>query len=326
MVTPMDRVAFAAHVIRCLSGRCVDSTPGSSRGLDGMRMILLLAGAAVETVLVFDEPDLALMRFYDDLEALLRRAPVHGPVFAQALPEPTMIDRETEQGRAIARRLFEDWTDAPQDFVGVLADVTHHMIIAMEAEGGGQERSEVFRLLIECANRAMAYEVAAQELCDVVVERKIADEGWSLAESISGLSAVAGRSLALAFSCEAPGRFKAHDLPGYFERVAHVMTQEAVRHGTPAGTSWRFGLAANDQPTSAPYELIAGLEPACRDFFRVIRLNSLSDQAVACAKAAGRMLAMASGGERPEIEPVIAKPLAMAAMSDTYKTVYRELS
>jgi hypothetical protein len=36
------------------------------------------------------------------------------------------------------------------------------------------------------------------------------------------------------------------------------------------------------------------------------------------------MLAMASGGERPEIEPVIAKPLAMAAMTETYRTVCRE--
>jgi hypothetical protein len=33
------------------------------------------------------------------------------------------------------------------------------------------------------------------------------------------------------------------------------------------------------------------------------------------------MLAIASGGEEPEIEPVIGKPLTVGAMADTYKTV-----
>ena len=50
-------------------------------------------------------------------------------------------------------------------------------------------------------------------------------------------------------------------------------------------------------------------------------MEELEDQAVACAKAAGRMLAVTSGGEMPEIEPAIAKPLAMAAITDTYKSV-----
>lgn len=321
----MDRAAFAGHTIRCLLARCEDESPGSSRGLDGMKLLLLLAGVSVETALVFDEPDLALMRFYDDLEMMLGVRAAAGPVFECALPDAAMIDCESEQGRAMARHLFEDWTDRPQDFLLLLADITHHFIVAMEVEGNAQRRADTLRILMECTNRCMAFEIAAQELCDIVIDTKIAREGWSLAESISGLSAVAGHSLALAFSCEPPGTVKSQDIPDYFERVAHVMTQEAVRLGTPAGSNWRFGLAANDQPTSAPYELISSLEPSCREFFRRVHLTRLGDQSVACAKAAGRMLALASAGEKPEIEPVIAKPLAMAAMSDTYKTICRTI-
>jgi hypothetical protein len=33
------------------------------------------------------------------------------------------------------------------------------------------------------------------------------------------------------------------------------------------------------------------------------------------------MLAVASGGEMPELEPAIAKPLAMSAITETYKSV-----
>jgi hypothetical protein len=33
------------------------------------------------------------------------------------------------------------------------------------------------------------------------------------------------------------------------------------------------------------------------------------------------MLAVAAGGEVPELEPAIAKPVAMMAMTETYKSV-----
>ena len=74
-------------------------------------------------------------------------------------------------------------------------------------------------------------------------------------------------------------------------------------------------------PLNAPYELINTLGPVCDNFFDAIQLHGAEDQAVACAKAAGRMLAITAGGDLPEIEPAIAKPLAVSAMSDTYKTI-----
>ena len=140
-----------------------------------------------------------------------------------------------------------------------------------------------------------------------------------MCEGVSGLSAVSGRFLAgVNDFCEI---FKGPYLPDKLDQVSYVMTQEAVRLGIPAGTDWRFGLAANDCILSAPHDLISSLQPRCMAFFRVIKLHDPLDQAVACAKAAGRMLAVVAGGEEPEIEPVIAKPLAMAAMTDTYKLV-----
>jgi hypothetical protein len=293
-----------------------------TQGVDGMKLIQLIAGMFVETVLLFDEADEGLGAVYSRLAADLGCEPMAGPIGELALPAPTIIDRETEHGRSIARRLFVDWLHCPREFFEVGLFVAHHLIVAMEEDG--VPRAESFRMLVECANRGLAYEIAAQELCDIVIDQKIGLEGWSLSESISGLSAIAGRSLALSFTHTQLSAFRGQDLPEYLDKVAYVMTQEAIRLGIPAGSDWRFGLAANDHPNSAPYELIAALEPVCRDFFKVISLDTLTDQAVACAKAAGRMLAMASGGERPEIEPVISKPLAMAAMTETYKTVCRE--
>ncbi len=317
-----DKAAFAGHLARCLVSRCQSQDGNPDSRIDGIVLIQLLAGMMVETVLLFDESDKGLENIYTRLADLLMCEPQGGPISDSTLPLSYMIDRDTEAGRFMARNLFGEWGYCTHEFIDLTLFTTQQFICAMEEDG--HSRRESFRLLIECANRCLAYEIAAQELCDIVIDRKIGNEGWSLCESISGLSAVAGRSLALSFSGEQFARFRGSDLPDHLDNVAYVMTQEAIRLGTPAGSDWRFGLAANDQPPNAPFSLIEALEPVCRDFLGMIGLHDLVDQSVACAKAAGRMLALASGGESPEIEPVIAKPMAMAAMTETYKTVCRE--
>jgi len=170
----------------------------------------------------------------------------------------------------------------------------------------------------------MAFEIAAQELCDVMIEHQIGVQHWSIIDCVAGLSAVAGVRLAFSLNYEYNMPYAAPHTPSHLDRLAFVMTAEAVRLGVPAGSDWRFGVPANDAPTNAPHDLIASLEPTCAGFFEVINLVCEYDQAVACAKAAGRMLAVAAGGERPEIEPVIAKPLAMAAITESYKSMCTE--
>lgn len=290
--------------------------------VDGMRLIQIMAGILVETLLLFDDPDEGLMATFTQLEDKLGSAAHDGPLAADSLPPGWLIDYETEQGRALARKLFEEWLDCAYEFHDLIVFFVHNLLLRLEEDG--QPRGETLRLFIECATRCMAYEIAAQELCDVVIETKIGREGWSMGESVAGLSAVAGRCLALSNnSCQI---FKTPSLPDKLDQVAYVMTQEAVRLGIPAGTDWRFGLAANDTPVTAPFDLIFSLWPVCKDFLAVIHLTDAADQAVACAKAAGRMLAVAAGGEAPEMEPIIAKPLAMAAMTDTYKAVCRDVA
>ncbi|MEK7801386.1 MAG: hypothetical protein AAB276_02930, partial [Pseudomonadota bacterium] len=104
--------------------------------------------------------------------------------------------------------------------------------------------------------------------------------------------------------------------------LVSTMTTEAVRMGVPAGSDWRFGLAANDCPLNPPIELLDGVEPYAQLFFSAVPMADMRDQAVACAKAAGRMLAVLSTGEQPEIAPVIAKPLAMMAITETYNAFW----
>jgi hypothetical protein len=312
----IDKPDFAAHIYQSLSSHATVS----GKGTDGMQMLLLLSGVLIETLLLFDEPDEALEASIAELSKMMACEPSPGRLGSSCLPPSCIIDDETEHGRRFARFFFEDWLNCAYEFHDLHMFVTHNVLLQME--GADHPRDETLRLFIECASRCLAYEIAAQELCDIVIEQKIGQEGWTLNESIRSLSAMAGRRLALAHNGNE--LFDAPALPEKLNRLAYVMSQEAIRMGIVAGSDWRFALAANDYLMDDPFDLLASLEPQCRAFFGMIGLHDLHDQAVACAKSAGRMLAVTSGGDRPELEPAIAKPLAMAAMTGTYRHVCQE--
>lgn len=290
------------------------------KGIDGMKVIQHMAGVLVETYLLFDDPDQAMQASLKKLSGLLMCHPAEGLLAPYALPPGHIVDYETERGRLAARVFFEEWLDCAFELHDLILQIFQHVIVGWEDMG--LPREESFRLVLECVKKCMAFEIAAQELCDVSIDTKIGNKGWTGGDCITALSGVAGRRLAISLgSSDAENLFRGCDLPARLDQVVYTMTQEAVRLGVPAGSDWRFGLAANDTPINAPVSLIRELEPSCLRFFRAVELCSPYDQAVACAKAAGRMIAVASGGELPEIEPAIAKPLAMSAITESYKHV-----
>ena len=311
-----EKSAIGARLASGLYKMAENPNDGS---IDQMRVVQYMAGVLVETYLVFETPDQALNGGFAKLCGLLNAEPVLGDLALNSLPPAHVIDAETEKGREIARDVFEDNMDCAFEFHALMLTVMHDMIVSWETDG--VSRGETLRLLIECALRCMAFEIAAQELCDVMIDVNIARDGWRIGECVSGLSAIAGSRLACSLNTEYRTVFKGSDLPFHLDQLSTVMTAEAVRLGVPAGSDWRFGLPANDVPVDAPYELTLALDPVCESFFETIHLVCEYDQAVATAKAAGRMLAVAAGGECPELEPAIAKPMAMAAITESYKSV-----
>lgn len=291
------------------------------KGVDSMKVIQHMAGVLVEIYLTFEDPDQAMQASFKKLSQLLGCHPAKGMLAPCALPPAHIIDYETERGRLAARVFFEEWLDCNFELHDLIITVFHQVIVGWEEMN--VPRAETFRLLMECVKKSMAFEVSAQELCDVAIDSKVGRSGWTGADCIAALSGVAGRRLAISLSSDemSVGLFRGSNLPDTLDRVVYTMTQEAVRLGVPAGSDWRFGLAANDTPINAPVALIRELEPVCLRFFRAIELAGPYDQAIACAKAAGRMIAVTSGGELPEIEPTIAKPLAMSAITESYKFV-----
>lgn len=289
-------------------------------GTDAMKVLMLYSGMLVECAFLFDNCEEALEGAFAKLSELLECEPCAGDMAVRALPPSTIIDFDTEQGRSLAREFFEEWLDCSYEFQDMVLTLIQQSFARWEMFG--MPRNESFRILVEATYRSMAFELAAQELCDAVIEQKIGVSQWKLSDSVAALAGTSGYKLAQSHD----GRnqccwFRGSDLPDLLDQTAYVMTQEAVRHGLCSSTDWRFGLPANDTPANPPTSLIRDMEPVAFGFFNAIGMFDLEDQAVACAKAAGRMLAIAAGGKKPELEPAIAKPLAMAAITESYKSV-----
>jgi hypothetical protein len=292
------------------------------KGTDIRLMLQVMGGVITETAFFFEEPDETLQAIYMKISAALGCDAYEGDLPYWLDLDPVQIDFYTERGRVLARMAMEDWADCEFGFVDMLTMLTHHIIVSWEEEG--IPRAESFRLLIEYATRCMCFEVAAQELCDVLIEKKMGRDAWTMGDCLGGLSGAAGWRLAKLnlLHKKIPKEDATHPSEFDLEHLVTAMTTEAIRMGVPAGSDWRFGLAANDCPANPPLELLNGVEPYAQLFFSAIPMHDLRDQAVACAKAAGRMLAVLSTGDEPEIAHVIAKPLAMMAITETYQAFW----
>lgn len=313
-----DGVRLAGSIHKMLHDMAL--RPG--KDVDILVQIQGLAGIFVETAYLFDNPEEAISETLRQLENNLRVRLKAGPGPRDLLPAPDVLDVNTEAGRDIARAVFIDWLEDPYTFHTLMVTLAEQMIINWEREAC--PRAETLYVLTQATTEALMLELAAQELCDALIEECVAKRGWNLADSICALSGSSGVKLAGWLKDREVdwNVFEFQTFWPVFDRVSRVMTREAVRYGVPVSSNWRFGIPANDGPINAPVDLVAGIEEFCDLFFDAAEKTCKLHQAVACAKAAGRMLAVASGGEQPDLIPEISKPLAMGAMTEAYRAVF----
>ena len=282
---------------------------------DIVEVLEIVAGVYVESCFLFEKPDLAMSEGFEKLSITLGIAPTDAIIPYQSMSHPQKLDARTEQGRALARSVLEDFAECEFAFSEFILWVVANYLI--DWEDNNIPREDGFRLFMDAATRCMAFEISAQELCDLVIEKRIGTSDWSLADAVCGLSAYAGYK----YGITQANHGKEFYQDSHIDMIVYVMTQEAVRMGVPAGSNWRLGLVANDSPADPPTELIESITPLCRDFFSALNLMNGAEQSVACAKAAGRMLAVVACGDTAELPHAIAKPLAMAALMESYRAL-----
>ncbi len=292
-------------------------------GIDILRLVRVASGALCELALdAVSEPSelwqseiealwedvgldatdraIAMERAHENIDSILRPA------------DPGITDREVESGRSLLRGIQMDYGVPSEVLCRPLRALMTQVVLASAATS--PDRAALMLYIETVTQDALAYELATQELCDLLIETKIAEHDWSIGDAICALAGAAAHRLAIK---RAAMNWRWEDS---YQTIADVMMREALSLGVPASTGWEFGMAANDCRPNPPTALIHSVETSCIVFLDLIAITAFETQAVVLAKAAGRMLALAATGADPEIEAHIAKPLACHAMAETLRS------
>ncbi len=292
-------------------------------GIDMLRLVRVSAGALCEIALdCVEDPaefmqhalqDMWLQTGLDETDRALaqdRREDGRDPLYS--MTDPRLVDREVETGRLLIRTIQMDHGSPSETLYEPLIEFLSYIVLSATATS--VDRAAMALFIEKLSQEALAYELATQELCDLLIETKIAEHDWSLGDAICALAGSAAQRLAI----KRAGR--GWNWETAYQTIADVMMREALSLGIPPSAGWEFGMAANDSRPNPPIALIRAVESSCMVFLDLIGISSYETQAVVLAKAAGRMLALAASGEEPEIEAHIAKPLACHAMAETLRS------
>lgn len=272
-----------------------------------LRLINLWGGALAECMLDYDAPEEAT-------EDCLKELGIHVDNDAWIAPSPrsaSATEIDIELGRTLSRLYLGDgleWTFVSRNaFIEVGRGIRYM--------AGADEACDA--LMAESLRMGVRYELGAHGICDRAIDVKISGQRWTIADCILSLSALAGSHQARLMMDA--GISNSASLEKALDDLMRIMMEEAVRHGVPGEVNILHGIPANDMKMSIHAELIRSIEPLALTVLEELHVLDRTNQAIALAKSAGRMVAVAAAGENPDIEHVVARPLALTAMMGGFR-------
>lgn len=271
-----------------------------------LRLINLWSGALAECLLDYDAPESAG-------EDCLREIGINidQDMWMPSLRSASACEQDIELGRTLSRLYLGDGLEWSLNARHAFTEVGR----GIRNMAGADEACDA--LMAESLRTAVRYELGAHGICDRAIEVKISGQRWSIADCILGLSALAGSHQARLMMDA--GISNHASLEKALDDLMRVMMEEAVRHGVPEEVGLLHGIPANDSQTAVNADLIRSIEPLALTVLEEMHMLDRTNQAIALAKAAGRMVAVAAAGESPDIEHVVARPLALRAMMGAFR-------
>lgn len=272
-----------------------------------LRLVNVWGGALAECTLDYDAPEQAA-------EDCLREIGVDIGFDHWVAPSPrsaSACEIDIELGRSLARMYLGDGIEWSLVSRNALTEVGR----GLRALAGADESCDA--LMAESLRMAVRYELGAHGICDRAIEVKISGQHWTIGDCILGLSALAGSHQARLMMDA--GISNAASLEKALDDLMRLMMEEAIRHGMPEDVNILHGIPANDVKTVIHADLIRSIEPLALTVLEELHVLDRTNQSIALAKAAGRMVAVACAGEAPDIEHVVARPLALQAMMGAFR-------
>ncbi|MBU6235184.1 MAG: hypothetical protein KGQ41_05015 [Alphaproteobacteria bacterium] len=277
------------------------------RSVNLLRLINVWGGALAECMLDYENPEQAVEDALREISVLPENETWVMPMARSA--SATEID--IELGRTLARLYLGDgieWTLVTRN---ALVEVGR----GIRFLAGADDACDA--LMADSIRMGIRYELGAHGICDRTIDVKISGQRWTIADCILSLSALAGSHQARLMMDA--GIANHASLEKALDDLMRIMMEEAVRHGMPGEVNILHGIPANDTKLSIHGDLIRSVEPLALTVLEELHMLDRTCQAIALAKAAGRMVAVAAAGENPDIEHVVARPLALTAMMGAFR-------
>jgi len=271
-----------------------------------LRLANIWGGALAECLLDYEGPEA-------EAEVVLAEIGItlSNDNWMPSLRSAVASEQDMELGRTLARMYLGDGLEWSAVARNAFVEIGRGIRAMCGADEAGDS------LMADSLRTAVRYELGAHGICDRAIEVKIAGQRWTIADCILGMSALAGSHQARLMMDA--GIANGASLEKALNDLMRVMMEEAVRHGVPEDVGLLHGIPANDTKTMIHADLLRSMEPLALTVLEEMHMLDRTNQAIALAKAAGRMVAVAAAGDNPDIEHVVARPLALCAMMGAFR-------
>lgn len=278
--------------------------------IDNDRLLSLYAGAVAECLLDFEDWKEALdttfhisKPFEDCLDANQWRDHGYGSHAFQ-------IERDTELGRSLVRNFLDDSTETSllmvRDILSSLLSMTG-------------KTSDFWSSLYDMTALVLVTEQCVHTLCDQVIDICIGDEDWTMGDCVEALGGLSGQYYARALNNKDLGLSKSAVVNHGFNFMIQSIVNEAIRLGMPEHAGVYTMLPANDVQNHIPFRRAELVDMIAEPLFKIFKVFDSDFRSMMIAKATGRMMAVASAGDKAHMDCCVVTPLALMSMQGTYK-------
>lgn len=284
---------------------CIDE----SGHYDSDRRIRLYAGAIAECLLDYEDWKAGMDDYFDISKTIEDGMDTVQWRSNDYEVKSFVLDKDTELGRSLVRAYLDD---QPETSFMMLRNI-RASLLSIIPRGNG-----FWSCLYDLTLVTLVSEQFIHHICDQIIDICVGAEGWTLGDCVQGMAALSGQYHAKVITLYELGQSKEAVISHDFNFMIKAMVSEAMRLGMSDSAGVYTMLAANDIQPYVPYNKASSIEMIAKPLFQIFKVYDPDLRSMMLAKATGRMMAVASAGDDPDMDPCVVTPLAISSLQGSY--------
>jgi hypothetical protein len=276
---------------------------------DNDRLVRLYAGVIAECLLDYDDWKDGLDTYFGFSRTLSQGLDTTKWQRDDYAIQSFILDKDTELGRSVIRSYLDD---TPETSFLMLRNIRSSLRSLLAKD------DEFWKHLYDMTLVALVGEQFIHLLCDQVIDVCIGGEGWSLGDCVQALASLSGQYHAKVIEVHNLGVSKQAVIEHDFDYMIHTMINEAMRLGMPDNAGLYTMLAANDMQPYVPFHKADEIDVLAQPLFKIFSISDSDLRSMMIAKSTGRMMAVATAGDNPDMDSCVVTPLALSSMQGSY--------